>query len=198
MRKKVLAAALLASPLLAIASGNLIHNGSFEADTQAGGSWSILSGLSGWSAGGLGVELRNGVSGSALDGSNFVELDTTGNSWISQTFASVAGQTYQLSFSYAQRPDHLGAASNGLAWSAGNVSNAAVGQDGNTGWTTVTAYFTATANSTTLSFSALGKSDSMGTSLDKVSVSAVPEPESYALMLAGLAVVGLIARRRQR
>lgn len=43
MRKKILAAALLAaSPMLALASGNLISNGRFEADDgQASGSWFI-------------------------------------------------------------------------------------------------------------------------------------------------------------
>jgi hypothetical protein len=37
--------------------------------------------------------------------------------------------------------------------------------------------------------------DTVGTS---VTVSAVPEPESYALMLCGLAILGVIAQRRRR
>jgi hypothetical protein len=32
---------------------------------------------------------------------------------------------------------------------------------------------------------------------DNFSVTAVPEPETYALMLAGLGVVGFVARRRK-
>lgn len=42
-----------------------------------------------------------------------------------------------------------------------------------------------------------GSNFSISTSLDLVSTPAVPEPETYALMLAGLGVVGFFARRRK-
>ena len=47
-------------------------------------------------------------------------------------------------------------------------------------------------------FQAAGKGDSLGTSLDNVSLTAaVPEPQTYALMLAGLGAMVLLSRRRQ-
>ena len=49
-----------------------------------------------------------------------------------------------------------------------------------------------------LSFSAQGTSDSYGGSIDNISVtSAVPEPESYVMLLAGMGLIGAVARRRQ-
>jgi hypothetical protein len=49
-------------------------------------------------------------------------------------------------------------------------------------------------------FAASGKSDSYGGSLDDVSltrVAPVPEPEFYAMLLAGLGLMAKIARRRK-
>lgn len=43
----------------------------------------------------------------------------------------------------------------------------------------------------------VGGTSSAYTALDNVSVSAVPEPESYALLLAGLGLLGTVVRRRK-
>ena len=52
--------------------------------------------------------------------------------------------------------------------------------------------FTA-SGATTLYFRASGLSDQLGSSLDQVSItSAVPEPQSYALMLGGIAAIGFM------
>lgn len=40
--------------------------------------------------------------------------------------------------------------------------------------------------------------DNVGALLDNVSVSVVPEPETYAMLLAGLGLVGFISRRRRK
>jgi hypothetical protein len=51
-----------------------------------------------------------------------------------------------------------------------------------------------------LEFFANGTSDSLGGSLDNVSVTAVspvPEAETYAMLLAGLGVLGVASRRRR-
>lgn len=200
--KRFLAAALVTLPLAGFAAtdDNLLTNGSFESTLLRNGSWSNFTSIEGWTVGRKGLEVRNNVSGSALDGHNFVELDTTGNSSISQSFATVAGYTYELSFSYANRSDNKGAASNGIAWSVGSLSGT-VGQNTTTGWTTYTTSFVGTGTPMTLTFAALGRSDSYGTSLDNVSLSVlstVPEPQGYALMLAGLGTIGLLSRRRRR
>ncbi len=52
--------------------------------------------------------------------------------------------------------------------------------------------------STRLSFYALGVADTYGGSLDNVVVTSVPEPETFAMLLAGLGLMGAVARRRKQ
>lgn len=196
-KKFLIALGLSAASLLAQAAPiNLISNGSFESVSVANGSWATLGSLAGWTVGPQQVELRNNVAGSAFAGLNFVELDTNRNSWISQTFTTVAGASYHLSFMWANRPDHRGAASNGISWQFGALSGV-VGDNAVTAWTKFERDFVATDSSTTLRFAAMGSGDGMGTSLDAVSVtSKVPEPTSLALLAA--AGVGALCLGRRR
>jgi len=200
MRKIIATALLAATPLLAIAdSANLVNNGSFEATAINNGNWTIVSSLAGWTTGDLGIELRNNVVGSALAGNNFAELDTTGNSSISQSIATVAGQWYTLSFAYSNRSD-VAVNSNGLSWTFGDTTGNAIAStlaSGGNQWQQFSTVVKASGSSMTLSFSAIGSSDSLGSSLDNISVSAVPEPQSYALLLAGLGAMALVVRRRK-
>lgn len=204
--RKIILAALLATPLFASATvTNLVVNGGFESNLQGNGTWHIYNNLTGWNGGNAGIELRNNVAGAAFEGKNFVELDTTANSYMWQNIATQAGTRYTLSFAYSPRPG-VANDSNGIEvlWNGNVLGNfTAPGVNANT-WNVQTFDVVGVANFTALKFRAIGRSDSYGGSLDAISVvtsnsnsTPVPEPETYAMMLAGLAGLGLLARRRR-
>ncbi|HJV62289.1 MAG TPA: PEP-CTERM sorting domain-containing protein [Albitalea sp.] len=197
MRKLVLAA-LLATPLWA--SANLVQNGSFEDNLQAAGTWNIYANLAGWTGGQHGIELRDHVAGDAYDGHNYVELDTTANSAMSQSVATTLGAHYALSFAYSPRTG-VPASSNGIEALWNGVSLGVFtgnGAPGGNVWALHTLDVVGTAGSSLLSFRAVGSSDSLGGSLDAVSLTAaVPEPQTYALLLGGLAAMLFVVRRRR-
>lgn len=200
MKKSAIVLALAFLPTLA--NANLVVNGSFESDTQAAGTWNIYDNLTGWTGGKSGIELRNNVAGAASDGVNFVELDTTKNSSMYQIVSTSADTWYTLSFDYSPR-EGVSAESNQIKvwWNHDLLTSPPLKGDGGplgsgNSWASYSFKVLGTGSDKLL-FDALGATDSYGGSLDNVSVSAVPEPETYGMMLTGLGLMCLIARKRR-
>ena len=199
LRKTLAAACLALAAFGTQASANLVQNGSFESNALPSGSWSIYSNLVGWTGGPDQIELRNNIAGTAQDGNNFVELDTNRNSSIYQDIFGTG--LVNLSFFYSARPG-VAAGSNGLTVQFGSFADSVLetvagGPVHNWMQYTLNNFQLNASGITRLSFSATGLSDSLGGSLDNVSVSPVPEIETYAMLLAGLGLLGVTSRRRR-
>lgn len=197
-----LSASALAAP--APVGGNLLANGSFESTAVANGSWVNVSTTPGWTwlAGpGTGFEIRNNVAGQAQNGSNYLELDTNGNTTIGQTLANLtAGTSFELSFWYSPR-EFQAASTNGIRafWNGVQLGDTLSGLGGSgNAWTQYRFNLTAQAGNNQLSFAAVGSSDGLGGSLDNVSVRRLPEPGSLALTFAALAGCLLLPRALRR
>jgi len=200
--RKLISAAVLSLPLLATAAPiNLVVNGDFEATAQNSGSWSLKTSIPGWSrVGGPGTafEVRNNVAGAAYSGGNYIELDSNGNTTIEQLFNSlVPSAAYTLSFAYSPRPG-VAAASNGINvfWNGQQLAPTLTGNGGSQhNWNVFSFDVYAAAGANKLSFASVGPSDSLGGSLDAVSLT-VPEPG--ALALAAFALLGVWSVRRRQ
>lgn len=215
MKKIIALAALAVVSAGASAATNLIVDGSFEQITQIGvNSWGLVNqatltsdeGLHGWkvtttSGGATSLEVRDNVAGAAQSGKNYIELDGVENDKISQSLATVVGQAYNISFWFSDRTNVAGS-SEGWALKAGAYTAGIPGGGFNTSggnqWQHFTGSFVATSANTVFSLWGTGTSDSYGTSIDNISVTAVPEPATMGLFAAGLAVLGLSARRRKQ
>ena len=207
----IAALAALATAGAANAATELVVNGSFE-DNAIAMPWAPVSSVTGWtsSAGGnsaFGIQkgtTQGGLSGFnpvAASGTQYLELNTDQLTSVSQAIATTAGGTYALSFAYSGRPDTPGGANSLMNVYWGSTLLTPTALVGNTGgvWQSYSQNLTALGSSTVLRFESIGpvSSPTFGSYLDNVSVmAAVPEPETYAMMLLGLGLLGFMARRK--
>jgi hypothetical protein len=206
---------LVALSLSTAAVAAPVFTDSFESPviSTAYQSFAAGSSVGAWTVGGLSVDLVRSPSFPipAADGNQYVDLvgsgpGAIGPGAISRSLTTlVPSQEYQLTFQYRGNfydPSPAFGQYMGLAVAgAGLPSTIGITYaDSVQGWKTATLNFSATSPSTLLSFSALtsGSNFNGGLLIDDISVAAVPEPFEWAMMLAGLGLVGWADRRRQQ
>jgi hypothetical protein len=212
------AALLAAAPA---AHANLLVNGSFESgafvnqgnDTMslAPGStaitgWTVITDTTAW------IGPSNPFGLTASDGSYFLDLTDypagAPFAGVSQSIATTPGATYALTFdlgasNFWGRPSAIIASAAGT--SAAFTSGPASATTPNNDWYHELMQFVATSTTTLISLQGSAGFQYIG--LDNVSVElvsgpgtprvGVPEPQTWTLMLAGLAAVGVVGRRRR-
>ena len=159
----------------------LVTNGGFETGD-----------FSGWSESGA-IGSVYGVDSAGPRNGNYSAYFGASSppAFIAQTLATTAGQQYLVSFYFDRSPLTTGGS---FSASLGGVEFYA-GPAGTFAFAQVTQTVTALSDNAVLRFEV----DNVGDfyTLDSVSVTAVPEPASAALLLVGLITVGRLARRRQ-
>lgn len=196
-------ALLLASPAMAAP----FANGSFETSpTNPGSGWLTFgngdaTNLPGWTV--LGSVDYVGNYWQTPDGTRSLDLNGSSLGGISQTFDTLAGVTYTVTFALSKNP---GAAVATLDVSAtGNNAASYLFNAGNSSpnmlWSDRTYSFTATGTTTTLTFlSTTSGTPFAGPALDNVRIAAAPAgvPEPAAFGVLGLGILGLAAGRRRK
>ncbi len=207
MRKYLAIAAAVALSTSSAQAAELIVNGGFEAPVIGANNFSnyvapgTLNGESGWTVVTGDVDIVRNLfgGGSAFEGEQFLDLWGYNPGVIAQSFATVIGAQYNLTFAYSHN-SFGGLASASALFAAGDLVGSvthATGNGSNLDWQIFTGGFTATDTTTTLTFVNTDGGNNAGILLDGISVAAVPEPATWGMMILGVGVIGTIMRRRR-
>ena len=193
--------------LVATSASAQVANGGFEAPTVTGPCCTTTppEPLPGWTVTSGDVNVVAGTFSSsagnlAYEGDQYLDLvGQSGSGALSQAVATTAGLTYEFSFAYSHNL-FSGLSSASASYAAGTLGGTvthSTGSNADLDWRVFTGRFVATGPSTTISFANLTGGQNEGVFLDAVSLAAVPEPATWALMILGFGAIGGALRRRR-
>lgn len=193
--KKILTLALIAAaPCFAQAS--IIFSDNFN-----GNPYGLSTVPDGWTVTDGTVDVVGPISWATLcnggTGNVCIDLDgSTQNAGIlSKSFNLTAGVNYTATFDMA---GNQRGGSDTVTIQFGTASLAFSPLLSTSPWTTYTLNFTPTSTASySLTFNNAG-GDNIGAVIDNVSITAVPEPETLAMLLAGLGLIGSVVRRKAK
>lgn len=215
MRALIALSTVLLASTSAQAAVNLVSNGSFETGIAISGPTLIATddatSIAGWTVTADGVNYSDDAPGTgwdAADGSRSVELATgTGNGGISQLMSGFTiGKEYRLKFDVSANPYDVNfrprdarvrfSITGGLPefydYTLQNANTAS-----NMMYSTVVYDFIASAELQAVAIQgAVNPFLGYGVVIDNVSVVAVPEASTWAMLIVGFGLVGAAARRR--
>jgi choice-of-anchor C domain-containing protein len=214
MKTRVLSitAALALLTVISPASAVTLINGSFETGPNPGSFLTLNGGntsITGWTVGGGDNSIDYiGSYWTASNGSRSLDLNGLNPGSISQLVTGLnAGSIYKVSFDLAGNPAGGPAVKTIDAFIQSShpyLFDTSSSTLGNMGWITESFTFTATGTSALLSFTSTTSGFSgnetyptaFGPALDNVTISAVPELSTWAMMLLGFAGIGFLTYRK--
>jgi hypothetical protein len=152
---------------------------------------------------------NNGLPATSPDGGNYIASDPAfHNGMISQSITGLnPGTTYKVNFDWAgaQQENYQGPTTEGwnvsLDGTTKSTGTVGIVSHGFSGWMNTSLFFKADSATETLSFLAIGGPNASlppFALLDGVTMTAVPEPATWAVMLLGFGGVGAAIRSRRK